>query len=71
MKILKIIITLVVVGAFAAFTFVKLRNNKNELKGLWLLPKSLKPSTLARIMNAILGNPKGLLTPKISANFNP
>jgi RND family efflux transporter MFP subunit len=31
MKILKIIITLVVVGAFAAFTFIKLRSNKNEL----------------------------------------
>jgi RND family efflux transporter MFP subunit len=31
MKILKIIITLAVIGAFAAFTFVKLRNNKSEL----------------------------------------
>ncbi len=46
-------------------------NNKNELNGLCDGPKSLKPSTLARIINAMFGKPRELPSPKTSQNFNP
>ena len=46
-------------------------NNRNELNGLIDGPKSLKPSTLARMANAMLGSPSGLPSPNTSQNFRP
>ena len=43
--------------------------NRKELKGLWLGPRSRKPSTRALIIKAIF--PKGLSLPKASQNFKP